>query len=220
MAVQSQLAHSGGPSPRLYLITPQVGDPAALAERLADALDGGAVAAVLVRMADADERSLINHAKMLNAAAQERGAALLIDGHPEIVARAGSDGAHVNGMRALPAALELLKPERIAGVGGLKTRHDAMVAAEAGADYVMFGEPDASGHRPSFDAIVERVAWWSGLFVVPCVAYATTMTEVDELCAAGAEFIAAEHLILSDPRGLRAAVADVTSRLHMLETAG
>jgi thiamine-phosphate pyrophosphorylase len=220
MAMQPQLAHSRGPSPRLYLITPQVEDPITLAERLGDSVDGGAVAAVLARMSDADERSLINRAKALNAAVQERGAALLIDGHPEIVMRAGSDGAHVKGTSALPGALALLKPERIAGVGGLKTRHDAMVAAEAGADYVMFGEPDALGHRPSFGAIVERVAWWSELFVVPCVAYAATLTEVDELRDAGADFVAVEDLVFSDPRGPRAAASDLASRLQKLETAG
>ena len=83
---------------------------------------------------------------------QDKGAALLIDGHAELVARAGADGAHLTGIAAFSEALERLKPERIAGVGGLASRHDAMVAAERGADYVMFGEPDASGERPGFRA--------------------------------------------------------------------
>ena len=48
------------------------------------------------------------------------------------------------------AAVASLKPDRIAGCGGLATRHDAMLAAESGADYVMFGEPDdADTGRPS-----------------------------------------------------------------------
>ena len=54
-----------------------------------------------------------------------------------------------------------LKPKYIAGCGGLATRHDAMLAGESGADYVMFGEPDRDGHRPRFEAVLERVAWWA-----------------------------------------------------------
>ena len=49
-----------------------------------------------------------------------------------------------------------------------------MVAAEAGADYVMFGEPDAAGERPGFAAIEERVAWWAEVFEAPCVGYAAS----------------------------------------------
>ena len=51
-----------------------------------------------------------------------------------------------------------------------------MLAGEAGADYVMFGEPDRRGGRPPFDAIVERVEWWAELFELPCVGYAAAST--------------------------------------------
>ena len=156
---------------------------------------------------------------MLAAPVQGCGAALLIDEHPEIVAQIGADGTHVRDARTLSPALALLKPERIVGAGELASRDDAMRAGEAGADYVMFGEPDHAGQRPSFQAIIERVAWWTELFVVPCVAYAASLEEVDPLCAAGAEFIAVEDLVWSDPRGPRAAVRDLTSRLSVTETA-
>ena len=82
---------------------------------------------------------------------------MLLDGHVELVARAGADGAHLTGIEALEEALPSLKPDRIAGVGGLPTRHDSMAAGEAGADYVLFGEPDAEGQRPSVEAIAERL---------------------------------------------------------------
>src|SRR5437764_482821 len=90
----------------------------------------------------AAQPACVNRVKVLAPIVQGRGAALLVDGHPEIVARAGADGAHMTGVAALAEALALLKPARIAGCGGLASRHDAMVAAESGADYVMFGEPD------------------------------------------------------------------------------
>ena len=127
--------------PRLYLITPPVADPAAFAPQLEAALAAGDVAAVLLRLAEADERTLINRTKILAETVQRRDVALLLDNRPGIVARAGADGAHLSGIEAFAAALALLKPDRIAGAGALLSRHDAMLAAETGADYVMFGDP-------------------------------------------------------------------------------
>ncbi len=138
--------------PRLYLVTPPLGEPAAFARGLDAVLAAGDVAALLLRLDDADERTLINRAKDVAAIVQPRGIALLLDGRPEIAARAGADGAHLTGIAALTAAIGALKPGRIAGAGGLKSRHDAMLAGEANADYVMFGEPDRHGRRPPFAA--------------------------------------------------------------------
>ncbi len=128
------------------------------------------------------------------------------------------DGAHVSGPAALEVALAALKPARIVGCGGLDTRHDAMLAAEAGADYVMFGEPDANGDRPSFAAIADRVAWWAELFEVPCVGFAASLDEVEPLAAAGADFVAVGDCVFADGRGSAAAVADAARRLAVVET--
>jgi thiamine-phosphate pyrophosphorylase len=205
-------SRSGTPVPRLYLLTPPVEDPAAVA-RLADAMAGSDVAAVLLRLPDADERSLINLVKKVAPAVQHRDAALLLDGRDDIVARSGADGAHLGNVDALVEAVPRLKPKSIAGVGGLTTRHDAMTAGEAGADYVMFGDPDETGHRPSFEAIVDRVGWWAEVFEVPCVAYAARLDEIDALAAAGADFIAVGEAVFDDPRGLKAALAEAAARL-------
>ncbi|MBI1201572.1 MAG: thiamine phosphate synthase [Rhodopseudomonas sp.] len=181
------------PQPRLYLMTPPVDDAAVFVAPLAKALAAGDVAAVLLQLADADERSQINRIKALIAPVQAAGAALLIDGSAErdrLVARGGADGAHMLGIDDFNAALGHLKPDWIVGCGGLSTRHDAMAAAEAGADYVMFGEPDAHGERPGLDAVLERVAWWAEVFETPCVAYAAARDEIAPLVAAGADFIA------------------------------
>jgi thiamine-phosphate pyrophosphorylase len=75
----------------------------------------------------------------------------------------------------------------------------------------MFGEPDATGKRPSFEAIRERVEWWTDVFEIPCVAYAASLAEIGDLAAA--EFIALGPAILADPRGAAAAVADAAARL-------
>jgi thiamine-phosphate pyrophosphorylase len=196
------------PNPRIYLTTPPVGDGADFAPLLASALSAADVAAVLLRFdpAQKDERAAINAAKRVASTVQDAGAALVLDGWPQIVARSGADGAHLTGIDALTVALPALRPDRIAGVGGLLSRHDAMLAGEAGADYVMFGEPDSEGDRPSLDAIVERVAWWSEVFEIPCVAYAQTQGEVEILARAGAEFIALGAFIWEDPNAVAATV--------------
>src|SRR5260370_15162467 len=116
------------PVPRLYLATPEVDDPQPLLASFPRLLAETDVAAVLVRLKPTDPRTMISRIKALAPAIQDKGAALLLDGHVELVARAGADGAHLTGIEALEEALPTLKPDRIAGVGGLTTRHDSMAA--------------------------------------------------------------------------------------------
>jgi len=212
------------PSPRLYLVTPLLGDTAPFVDPLAAALEAGDIAAVLLRLEDADERTLINRAKSLAAIVQRGDVALLLAGRAELVARAGADGAHLTGIEALEAALPVLKPDRIAGAGGLASRHDAMVAGERGADYVMFGEPAsflaphageglAAGRRPPLDAVVERVTWWAELFQPPCIGYAADLDEVGALAQAQADFVALGDWIWTHAQGPAAAVMAAADRL-------
>ena len=196
------------PVPRLYLATPIVDDPSTLIASLPGLLAGADIAAVLLRLKPTDPRSMISRVKALAAAVQNGGAALLIEGNAELVARAGADGAHLTGIAAMQEALPSLKPDRIAGVGGLITRHDSMSAGEAGADYLLFGEPDGRGARPSAEAIAERLQWWAELFEPPCVGFAATFDEAGEFAAVGADFVLVGDLIWADPRGPAAALMD------------
>jgi thiamine-phosphate pyrophosphorylase len=201
------------PRQRLYLITPELADTAAFARELGPGLQAGDIAAVLLRLAAADERTLINRAKTIAAVLARHDIALLLDGHPEIAARAGADGAHLTGVDALTAAIASLKPDGITGAGGLRSRHDAMLAGEAGADYVMFGEPNRHGARPPFNAVEERIAWWAGLFEVPCVGYAAHLDEVSALAQADADFVALGDWIWTKDGRAAAAIAAAAERL-------
>jgi len=194
-------------TPRLYLVTPPLGDPASFLRDLGPALEAGDIAALLLRLEPADERALLNRAKSVAAVVQRRDVALLLDGRPELAARAGADGAHLSGIEALTAAIGALKPDRIAGAGGLRSRHDAMLAGEAGADYVMFGDPDRRGGRPPLEAITERLTWWSDLVEIPCVGYAGSRDEIAPLAQAGADFIALGEWLWMQNEGPAAAVA-------------
>jgi thiamine-phosphate pyrophosphorylase len=188
-----------------------VADADAFAGELGAALEGADVAAVLLRLAEGDERTQTNRIKALAPVAQARDAALLTEGHARLAARAGADGANLSGIEDLVEALETLKPDRIAGAAGLATRHDAMLAAEGGADYVMFGEPAESGRAP-FPAILERVGWWAEVFELSCVGYAASAEEAEALARAGADFVAVDF-IWNDPRGVAAAVAEAAASL-------
>jgi thiamine-phosphate pyrophosphorylase len=194
------------PRPRLYLATPEIDDPQVLTPSLPSLLGAADIAAVLLRLKPSDPRTLISRVKTLAPIIQNKGAALLLEGHVDLVARAGADGAHVSGLAALEEALPALKPDRIAGVGHLATRHDAMTAGEMGADYVLFGEPGEKGQRPSMAAICDRLAWWDELFELPSVAFAAAPEEVVAFARAGADFILAADFIWTASEGPVAAL--------------
>jgi len=207
------------PAPRLYLATPVVDDASSLAADLPGLLAAADIAAVLVRLKEADPRGMIARVKALAPAIQNAGSALLLDGHVELVARSGADGAHLCGIAALEEAAPSLKPDRIAGVGGLTTRHDSMAAGELGADYVLFGEPDALGRRPSMEAIAERLGWWAELFEPPCVGYAASREEAHEFVLAGADFVLVGNLVWADPRGAATALAELGQSIRQAHAA-
>jgi thiamine-phosphate pyrophosphorylase len=203
----------------LYLITPALGagDLDAFAPALREALAGGRVASVLARVAPGSEVAAKKIVARLLEISAPAGVALLVENDARLAARAGADGVHVSaGGAALSEALASLKPERIVGAGLLRSRDDAMSAGEAGADYVMFGEPRQDGYTPPAQETLERVAWWAEIFEPPCVGYAARLEDVGALAAAGADFIALGDAIwlanspkaaLADAAALRAHAA-------------
>jgi thiamine-phosphate pyrophosphorylase len=197
--------------PRLYLLSPVIGTGDAFLELLAEACRAGDIAAVLLRLAEGDERSLVKTVKVLAPAAQDAGAALLVETPGEldaalVAARGGADGVHTGKAAELKRLRERLREGRMLGAGQLRTKHDAMAAGEAGADYVMFGEPKADGYVPPLDQVAERAEWWAEIFETPCVAYAPSLEAVRELAGTGAEFIAIGDVVWSHPAGPAEAV--------------
>jgi thiamine-phosphate pyrophosphorylase len=94
-----------------------------------------------------------------------------------------------------------------------------MAAGELGADYVLFGEPDASGQRPSVEAVCERLQWWDELFEPPCVGFAGAAGEVGEFAAAGADFVLVGDFIWADPRGAEAALIEAEQAIRQAHAA-
>ena len=156
--------------------------------------------------------------RTLATVAQERGAALLVEDDVQLSLRAGADGAHIratdeDGQAALTDAIKKLKPSGIAGAGGLKTRHDAMTAGESEVDYVMFGEPARDGYTPPFSSTLERVEWWAEIFTVPVVGFASELAQVEDLAAAGADFVALGAAVWDDERGPASAIRDAMAAI-------
>jgi thiamine-phosphate pyrophosphorylase len=205
------------PAPRLYVVTLAIADAAELARVLDDVLPVADIAAVLLRLAVASERDLIERTKAIAQTVQARNVALVLDGRVDVAIRAGADGAHVSGTSALGEAIGLLHPARIAGAGGLRSRHDAMLAGEAGADYVMFGEPDIGGRRPALEAVVERVSWWAEVFQPPCVGFAGAPAEIAPIAQAGADFIALGEWVWTAASGPTAAIRAAADELAVAE---
>ena len=178
------------------------------------------VAAVLVRLKPTDQRTMISRIKALAPAVQDGGAALLLDGHVELVARAGADGAHLTGIAAMEEALPSLKPDRIAGVGGLPRGTISMAAGEAGADYVLFGEPECAG-RAALGRGDRRAAANGGpnCSSRPASALRPRARKPREFAAAGADFVLVGDFIWADPRGAAAALIDAEQAIRQAHAA-
>jgi thiamine-phosphate pyrophosphorylase len=173
---------------RLYLITPALSDAdlAAFAPRFEAALAAGDIASVLLRLeTGADARRIVTTLLEIAAA---HDSALLLEDDARLAARLGADGVHL-AVADVADAVASFKGERIVGAGRLRLRDDAMAAGEAGADYVLFGEP-IHGVAPPLEATLERLEWWAEIFQTPCVAYAAQAADVAPLAAAGADFVA------------------------------
>jgi thiamine-phosphate pyrophosphorylase len=200
---------------RLYLVTPPLSavDLDAFAPRFAAALAAGDVASALARVAPAAAGEAKRILQRLVELAAPRDVATLVENDARLAARAGADGAHVAGVGAeLAEALASLHPQRIVGAGGLRSRDDAMTAGEAGADYVMFGEPRRDGFTPPLAETVARTEWWAQIFETPCVAFADALEAVAPLRAAGADFVALGDAVWRAPSAA-AAIAQAQALL-------
>jgi thiamine-phosphate pyrophosphorylase len=208
------------PQTQLVLVTPVIEAADAFASILDAALSGGPVTAVIARFPAGDERGLVNAVKVLAPVVQARGTALVVDAPPAIAARGGADGCHlVFDERLLAEAVASLAPQRMVGVAGLKSRDDAMLAGERGADYVMFGEPmlsryaERNGQLPPFHAVLERVGWWAELFEVPVVGFAPDLEGAAALAGVNADFVALGEPVWANPEGPAAGVREALAAL-------
>ena len=193
---------------QLYLVSPlDVGGT--FPGRLAEALDAGPVAAFQFRVKGMDQHEAARLAEPLQRLCAERDVAFIVNDDMSLAKRLGADGVHLGQADGDPRdARALLGAAAQIGVTCHDSRHLAMEAGEAGADYVAFGAffPTATKevrHRPDPSIL----GWWTTLFEIPCVAIGGITPENGRvLVEAGADFLAVCSGIWDHPEGPGAAV--------------
>ncbi len=193
---------------QLYLISPPRFD-AGFADTLKAALDGGPVAAFQFRLKDIDQHEAARLAEPLLRVCNEAEVAFIVNDSIALAKRIGADGVHLGQSDGDPReARSVLGRDAQVGVTCHDSRHLAMDAAEAGADYVAFGAffPTATKettHRPD----PSLLTWWTTISGTPCVAIGgITVENAAPLVAAGADFIAVSGAVWNAEEGPAAAV--------------
>lgn len=185
------------PPCQLYLVSPlDVGG--AFTDRLRRALDAGPVAAFQFRVKDVDQHAAAALAEPLQRVCADADVAFIINDSISLAKRLGADGVHLGQDDGDPRdARETLGPNAQIGVTCHDSRHLAMEAGEAGADYVAFG----AFYPTSTKAVIHHaepvlLSWWSTMFEIPCVAIGgITPANAAPLVAAGADFLAVSHAV-------------------------
>ena len=187
------------PPCQLYLISP-LDVTGGFADRLARALDAGPVAAFQFRVKDVDQHEAARLAEPLQRICADREVAFIVNDSISLAKRLGADGVHLGQEDGDPReARDALGPSVQIGVTCHDSRHLAMEAGDAGADYVAFG----SFHPTTTKVVKHRaepvvLSWWSALFELPCVAIGgITPDNAAPLVAAGADFLAVSGAVWS-----------------------
>ena len=201
---------------RLYLITPPLLAAEAFADDLAAALDGGDVACVQLRLKETGDSLIRAAAEKLMPVCHARDVAFIINDRPDLAADCGADGVHIGADDGECAdARRLVGDEAILGVSCYDSRHAAIGASEAGADYVAFGAffPTQS-KNPRSRATPEILAWWHELTVVQSVAIGgITAENCAPLITAGADFLAVIAAVWDHPDGPAAGVKSINDAI-------
>jgi thiamine-phosphate pyrophosphorylase len=200
---------------RLYLISPPKLSAANFLGPLKEALSGGDVASFQLRLKNVSDDEIRRAADTLRPAVQAHNAAFILNDRPDLAAELGCDGVHVGKDDASYSEARRLMPNGIVGVTCHDSRHLAMEAGEAGADYVAFGAffPTQT-KEPKTSADIELLKWWGEMMVVPCVAIGgITVANARPLVEAGADFLAVAGGVWDHPDGPEAAVKGFNSLL-------
>jgi len=195
---------------RLYLISPErIEHPSIFADELRAALAGGDVAAFQLRLKEVDDAAIARAADTLRPICQQRDVAFIMNDRPDLAVTLDCDGVHVGqDDMSCAEARRIVGPDRQVGVTCKASRHLAMEAAEAGADYVAFGAFFPSTTKVvTTPADLEIVEWWSELMELPCVAIGgITVENCRPVIAAGADFLAVAGGVWNHKDGPEAAV--------------
>lgn len=193
---------------RLFLITPRSIDFTTFPALLEATLAAGDVATLLIAIDGVSGATLQRMAEVIVPIATAHDVATLVVDDSRVMGRAKADGVHVEaGTAALAEAVKTLAPRHIVGAGNIRTRHEAMEAGEAGADYLMFGLIDLEESEEAHRKTLEFGSWWANLFEPPCVLLAgRSLDSIRDCARTGCEFVGVRGAIWEHADGPAAAI--------------
>jgi thiamine-phosphate pyrophosphorylase len=196
---------------RIVLIAP----PLIPAEQICAAFEGGDIASLILPENGMDDASFQAFAERIVPIAQAAGIAVIIAGDSRVAGRVQADGIHVEaGRKELAETIERLQGKMMVGVGGAKTRDDALGLGEERPDYMFFGRFGYDNKPEPHHRNLSLGEWWAEMISIPCIVMAgSELASVETVAATGAEFVALSSAVFADGRDPRAAVAAANALL-------
>ena len=207
---------------QLYLISPpNIQNLDAFLKVLEDIAHTGAVSSFQLRLKDIENRDIAKMGKPIFELLQSAGIACIMNDHARLARDTHADGVHLGQSDdSIKEAREILSKDKIIGVTCHNSKHLAMSAAEAGADYVAFGAfYETQTKITEQRADLETLEWWQDLMEIPCVAIGgINACNALPIIKAGADFIAVSSCVWNNPKGAKAAVLELNDVLENIHT--
>ncbi|NBX03967.1 MAG: thiamine phosphate synthase [Alphaproteobacteria bacterium] len=208
---------------RLYLISPPVIDLPRFCEQLEEAFSGGDVGSFQLRLKGASDDDILKAAKSLIPICHKHEAAFILNDRADLAKKCGADGVHLGQDDGDVASVRaLLGDDVVIGVSCHDSKHMAMEAGEAGADYVAFGaffetkSKSAEALAKYGTPTAEILSWWQEYMVLPCVAIGGMKpSNCGQLARTGADFIAVITAVWEHPEGPAAAVKEFNEAIKL-----
>ena len=202
---------------RLYLITPSTFNLNKFAGSLTEALEGGDVASVQLRMKESNDEDIIEAAKVLMPICHAKDVAFIINDNADIAKIVGADGVHIGQEDpTLEEVRTIIGVNKVIGVTCKDSKHISMTAGEQGADYVAFGAffPTKTKSMGT-TASPEILQWWQDIFEIPCVAIGgINSSNASSIAKAGADFVAVCSGVWDHPDGPKIAVTEINEAIN------
>ncbi|MCG7508685.1 thiamine phosphate synthase [Mesorhizobium retamae] len=185
------------------------------AERVVSAFAGGDIASLILPQDDRDEVSFQAYAEKIVPTAQAAGIAVVIAGDSRIAGRVKADGLHIEAGKAeLADAIDRLQDRMMVGVGGAKTRDDALELGEERPDYIFFGRFGYDTKPEPHARNLSLGQWWAEMIEIPCIVMAgSDVASVQAVAATGAEFVALSSAVFADGAEPAAVIAKANTLL-------
>ncbi|MCO5080526.1 MAG: thiamine phosphate synthase [Rhizobiaceae bacterium] len=200
---------------RIVLIAPAGLSAERFATRLRQVVEAGDVASLILPVNGMDDASFQHFCEHVVPIAQEAGVAAIVERDTRVAGRVHADGVHLEAsVEEIAGDIERLQNRMMVGVGGIKTRDDALDLGELRPDYVFFGRFGYDNKPEPHARNLSLGRWWAEVIEIPCIVMAgSDIGSVVEVAATGAEFVALSAAIFAAETDPRAAIARANALL-------